>query len=269
VNRAGPTFVNEVSGLTGASSSEVAKAYLVTRQVFGLRSLWAEIEALDYKIPADVQTAMSLAVVRLVRRGTIWMLRSGPKPLGLTQTVARYAEGVGLLAGRIEECIVDPLRQSVREHVDALVAKGVSGLLARRVSTLDVLFSGCDIVRISAASGNPVDAIAKVYFTLGARCGFDWLREAAGRLTPETTWQASAISALVEDLYAEQTELTVKIVGTDGSRAADAAFEAWRSANGRGCGRVETVVEELRRAGAVDIAMLSVANREIRSLLAH
>jgi glutamate dehydrogenase len=31
VNRAGPTFVNEVSGLTGASSSEVAKAYLVTR----------------------------------------------------------------------------------------------------------------------------------------------------------------------------------------------------------------------------------------------
>jgi glutamate dehydrogenase len=197
------------------------------------------------------------------------MLRSGPKPLDLTQAVALYAEGIGRLAGQIEDCIAPSLRDAIRQETGPLVARGVPAELARRVSTLEVLFSGCDIVRVAAETGHPVEAIARVYFKLGARCGFDWLRESAARLSPETTWQASAIAALVEDSYADQTQLTVRIVAAAGGAAPDAAFEGWRSANARGCARVEAVVDELRRAGSLDFAMLSVAGREIRTLLAR
>jgi glutamate dehydrogenase len=268
VNRAGPTFVSEVAGVTGGGPADVAKAYLVIRQVFGLRPIWAEIEALDFKIPAEVQTALALEILELIRRATVWMLRSGPKPLDLARTVARYADGIGRLRSHIADFVPAPLRDSIRQNVEAFVAKGVPETLASRVATLDVLFSGFDIVRISVDTGNPVDAVAKAYFALGAKCGFDFLREAAERLTPETTWQANAIAALVEDLYAEQTELTVKIVETaGGATAADAVFDAWQTANGRGFGRVQGIVDELRRIGAVDFAMLSVANREIRALL--
>ena len=40
---------------TGAEPADVARAYTVVRESFDLRSLWARIEALDNRVPAEVQ----------------------------------------------------------------------------------------------------------------------------------------------------------------------------------------------------------------------
>src|SRR5439155_551566 len=55
VNRARITFVHDMRARTGRSPPEVAQAYTIVREVFGLRALWAEIEALDDKIAAQMQ----------------------------------------------------------------------------------------------------------------------------------------------------------------------------------------------------------------------
>ena len=47
VDRAGTTFVFRLREDTGASPADIARASLVARDVFDVRSLWAEIEALD------------------------------------------------------------------------------------------------------------------------------------------------------------------------------------------------------------------------------
>ena len=50
VNRVGATFVNDMGERSGAAPHTIARAYLVARQVFDLRALWAGIEALDNKV---------------------------------------------------------------------------------------------------------------------------------------------------------------------------------------------------------------------------
>ena len=212
INRAGPTFVGEVSEKTGASAIEVTKAYLITRQIFGLHKHWAEIEALDNKVAADVQTTLNLDIRRLIERGTIWMLRNGPRPLDVTRAIGRYAVGIESLADGLDKRIPAELRDGIRAAADGYCDRQVPRPLARRVANLEVLFSGCDIVRIAADGGHSVNDVAEVYYEIGRRLSLDWLRRAAEALPVETDWQVMATAAVVDDLYAQQSELTVRIM---------------------------------------------------------
>ncbi len=52
VNRAGIAFVSAMRARTGRTAPEIARAYMIVREVFELPRLWAEIEALDNKVAA-------------------------------------------------------------------------------------------------------------------------------------------------------------------------------------------------------------------------
>src|ERR1700742_5396027 len=55
VNRMGPTFVPRAQEDTGAEPAQIARAYTAAREIFGMRDLWAQIEALENKVPAKLQ----------------------------------------------------------------------------------------------------------------------------------------------------------------------------------------------------------------------
>ncbi len=268
INRVGPTFVGAVSEKTGASAIEITKAYLITRQVFGLPAYWAEIEALDTKVAAEVQTALNRDIHRLIGRVTIWMLRDGPRPLDVTRAIGQYEAGIAGLAENLDRLIPADLCGSVAAEAQRYVAQNVPPALARRVANLEVLFSGCDIVRVAADSGHAIADVAEVYYQIGDRLSLDWLRQAAIALPAETDWHSMAAAAIVEDLYAQQSALTVRIMdGFGGGSGGDTAIEAWWVDNRPRIARAEDVVADLRAAGAADLAMLTVASREVRAVL--
>jgi hypothetical protein len=55
INRMGSFFVLRAEEETGANVAQVARAYAIVREVFGVRPLWREIEALDHQVEAKVQ----------------------------------------------------------------------------------------------------------------------------------------------------------------------------------------------------------------------
>ena len=127
----------------------------------------------------------------------------------------------------------------------------------------------CDIVRIAAGGGFPPTSVAKVFYGIGARFGFDWLRAAAEVLIDGDEWRKTAAFGMVEDLYAYQTELTTKIMDVaGGADAAPAIIDVWSDSRSHAVERVTAMVDELKTAPAIDLAMLSVVNRELRALVA-
>ena len=267
-NRAGPTFVQEAVDSTGAAPAEVVKAYLISRRIFDLSRLWREIEALDNTASAAIQTRLNLDILRLIERGTIWLLRNGAQPLEINSTIERFAGGIRTLAGKLDRFIADETRAEIEREARHAVEAGVPETLAREIARLEPLYSGCDIVRIATGRKRGVEDVARVYFTIGRRLGLDWLRRAAAMLPAETEWQGAAAAAVIDDLYLQQSELTARILDHAG-RARDPAAERWWTANRRSVSRAESVVADLRAAGNADLAMLTVANREIRSLAAR
>ena len=75
VNRVGSTFVHRLCEATGARPHEIVRAYLLSREVFGLVPLWMAIEALDNNVDDAVQSAMLIDTGRLHRLPQIKDLR--------------------------------------------------------------------------------------------------------------------------------------------------------------------------------------------------
>ena len=81
INRMGATFLLRMQEDTGRTPGEVAKAYTITREALDARELWAQIDALDGKVPESVQIDALQVIWSLQRSFTRWLLsRPGAIP---------------------------------------------------------------------------------------------------------------------------------------------------------------------------------------------
>ncbi|HEY4998846.1 MAG TPA: NAD-glutamate dehydrogenase domain-containing protein, partial [Usitatibacter sp.] len=94
INRTGSVFVHRMQEETGATSEEVTRAYILTRDIFGLDPLWLEIDALDNKVPAQLQYQMLMDMGRLVVRSTLWFLRRRRERLPIAQVIDLFRPGL-------------------------------------------------------------------------------------------------------------------------------------------------------------------------------
>jgi glutamate dehydrogenase len=268
VNKGGPSFTFRLGEETGAPPAEIARAYTAACEVFDMRSLWGEIEALDNVVEAQTQTRMLLDWRRLVERATRWFLRNRRPPLDISATVSYFSEGTSELTRRIPELLLDADRETVEKGTEALVEANVPRELARRVAILDTVFSELDIVDVAVGTDEPVEEVAAVYFTLGDRLRLHWLRGHVESLPRENRWQALARAALRDDLYGQQAELTAEIVrSTPSELTAHERIDAWVEANRAQVERALQVLTDINASGAFGLATLSVALREVRNLI--
>ena len=242
-------------------------------------------EALDNKVEAAVQTAMMVELRRALERVARWFLTHGRHPLDVNGFVGDYAPGIARLWARFDEILAPEDRELFDGKVVALTEKGVPLELARPVAGLDFLVSGCDIVRAAQGGATSVEDVGRIYFAVGARFGFDWLRGAAEGLAVDGHWQKLAVAAIIDDLYAHQSDLVTSVLA--GAAAAkvpaktpeksperspektdDGVVAAWAQAHRTVVERVEGVLAEIKGAGQPDLAMLAVANRQLRQMMA-
>lgn len=264
INRLRPTFVSQAAEETGKSVSDVARAFTIIRESFDLRSIWAEIEALDNKLPAQVQLSMMLSVASLLERAIVWLLRSTAEKLDIAAYIAEVRPRIAALESNLNNVLPPALSSALQVRESELMQDGIPDALAHRIATLDVMSSAMDIVRISRRGGAVEDA-ARVYFGLGARFGLDRLRIAGSAIVAETPWQKAAVAALIDDLFNYQSVLATRVIA-EGNGAAD-PVDAWLAQRARVVERVDTTMHDVEAAQTVDLAMLTVAARQLRALV--
>ncbi len=269
VNRAGITFIHEVKEKSGMAAADVARAYTISREVFGMRALYAQIEALDNQVPADVQAEMLTECGRLIERGTGWFLRQAAFPLDIEGEVSGYAQEIARIASNLHNLLEESDRALLAGRVAKLTSSGVPEDLAQRIASLPLLYAGCDIVRIARGGSLGGLEVGRSYFAIGARFGFDWLRGAASRLPSDSAWDKLAVTAIIDDLYGHQGELTSRVVN-GGAKKLDSPEEiigSWAEGRRSLVARTEQLLGELQTVGAPDLAMLAVANRQLRAMV--
>jgi glutamate dehydrogenase len=268
VNRCGTSFAFRLQEESGAPPPEIARAYTAAREVFGMRDLWAQIEALDTQVEAQTQIRMLLDGRRLVERATRWLLRNRRLPLNVAATVSYFAERVAELSGRILEILPDRDREALERADGQLVEANVPPELARRMALLNRMFSALDIVDVAEETDQPVETAAGIYFTLGDRLRLHWLRSHVEALPRENRWQTLARAALRDDLYGQQAELSAEILrSTPDDLPAAERIEAWVNDNRESVERTLQMLTDINASGAFGLATLSVALREIRNLI--
>ena len=267
VNRAGVCFISEVAEERVCSEGDVARAYVAARRVNQLRRNWQAIEALDNRISSAVQHEMFAEFHKLLTHHTSWLLRNRPRPLDISRTIDDFGAGID----ELEEQIESVLSPAGLAHLGARQAKigksGVPDKLARLVASVDAMIPACDIVEVSRLSALSVGKTAAVYFQLGARFGLEWLRDGAAPLLAGDHWQHRAVSAIIEDLYSQQRALCRTVLSDRAVVTPEDAVENWISENQDIFERAAVLFDDLKGAGALDLAKLALANRHMRELI--
>ena len=269
VNRTGPSFINTIAERTGESFAAIARAYLICRQVFGLAELWSGVEALDNSVPADVQTEMQLGILDLISRGTIWFARNESHGGEIGSIVSAFQPAVARLDKGLDSILSPALKKTRDDKASQYILRKAPKALAQRIANLDALAPASDIVRIAAGGHFEPEAVAKVFYGIGDRFGFDWLRASVQQIVRGDEWQKSATSGIVDDLFATQTRLVTRIMDVSGGAdIAPATIEAWAEANGHAVTRATNMITEIKAGPLVNLAKLSVINRQLGALVA-
>ena len=265
VNRGGVTFVQRAVEETSATSVQVARAFLVSREVFGLDDFVARVEALDNVVPTQVQTRLYLELRRLMDRSVRWFLAARPGRLQVGEEIERFAGPVAELTARVPDLLRGSQSERWERKTQELVDDGVPSELARHAASLLDLFSLLDIVDMSHASGHHPQEVAETYFMLSDSFGVDELLILVTRLPRGEEWDSLARGALRDDLYATLQTLTSSVLEREGE-GPEERVAAWTREHDESIARVSTQLAGIRQLPAPGLAALSVALRTLRSV---
>ena len=112
----------------------------------------------------------------------------------------------------------------------------------------------------------PIEQTAQLYFILGEYLSLDWFMSQIVALQPENRWQDLARESYVDDLESQRRRLTSSLLSGD-VEAVQPLLEDWQVLQQPLINRWQTMVRDLRRGGAPDFAMISVALRELLYLV--
>jgi glutamate dehydrogenase len=262
--------VHTVAQRTGATGATIAQAFTVVRDAWKLRDLWADIEALDASLKAEAQLRMLVASQRFLVRTVQWTLRRLPQPLDTTAATAQLGRAVEELGALPADLVGNAEDAALGERAAAFEAMGAPADLARRAAALETLSAAGDLALAAEANGCTIGSAARLYFKLGERLSLALLANAAQKLPRDGLWPAQAALAVQDELAALQADLLRSALRADGGNDCDpdAALAAWSEPRRLALERVDRLLkEDLASAGSIDLAMLSVATAELRTLV--
>ncbi|RQW23140.1 NAD-glutamate dehydrogenase [Rhodobacteraceae bacterium CH30] len=264
VNRMGTTFMFRLKEETPLPACDIARAWWIASHVFDAEKLWCEIEALDNRVPAELQVEMMVLVRTLIERVTRWVLRNR-RPFGaVSAQIERYADKVQALLQSLPQLIDATVYPQVAALEARMAVEGMPQQLAQVLARLAFAVPLMDIIEIGEGSDRALEDLAAGYFTLGRELQLDWLCDAITRLPRENRWQSLARSALRDDLYRMHRRLT--------RMALDAGIEGdfahcWLEARAVPVEQCQQMFAELQTFELLDLAMLSAGMRELNNHL--
>jgi glutamate dehydrogenase len=266
-NRMGATFIKRVYDETGADTADVARAYIVANEIFGMNELWESIQALDNKVSALTQISMMVRLIRLIRRGTRWFLRNRRAGIDIVSNIKDFKPKIDGLYKDIADVLAGEELEKLYENTANYEAEGVPHDLALRVASTRGLISALDIVDAALCNKQDVNDVARVYFTVGARLHLDWFRARIAAHEVNNNWDALARAACRDDIDRQQRSITESILHFCKTRDDVAqGIETWESGVTSLVERWMLMLSDLKSTASEDFTMYAVALRELLDL---
>lgn len=267
VNRGGITFAFRAQEETSADAEQVARAYIVCREIFDFNGYSDAIEALDGVVTTGEQSALYLAFRRLLDRSVRWFLQARPGTIDIAAEIERYGPVIAELAPQLPELVVGEQRVVVANEITRMQGLGVPETLARQAAGLLTRYMLLDITDIARSTDTAPGPVAHVYLQLAERYGVVQLLRRISALPRADQWKSLARASLRYDLYAALESLTIAVLESTAEGDAAARIVEFEQANLERMDRARATMQEVCRLPQADIAALSVVLRSLRSIV--
>ncbi|MGL4441925.1 MAG: NAD-glutamate dehydrogenase [Bosea sp. (in: a-proteobacteria)] len=254
INRGGAGVITRLAEETGADAAAIARAYVLTRDAFGLLDLNLAIDGLDAKINGAAQLALYGIVQETLVARMVWFLRNADVSRPLDEQVARFGAGVAAVAQA-----GDALKGSTAQR-DAAIAEWmkqeIPADIAVRIVNLPALQAAPDGVLIAEQSGASVaDGVATLFAATEA-LGANHLRQAGALLKTTDRFERLAIDRAIERIDLSLRAISVVILNDHG--AGSKGVEDWQASRVKSISQMRAMLDELMDTGLTP-AKLAVA----------
>ncbi|NHF73167.1 NAD-glutamate dehydrogenase [Paracoccus xiamenensis] len=257
INRGGPDFVATLTDATGHIAADVVKAAVVALEGLGLPRVYAEIDALDNKIPGALQNRLYQEVGRAFAQVTERLLRTGLTDAPVADAVARLRDGMTKLRSRLRAALPPHVADEIQTEITEFVEGGVPATLTGELADLMLTPLVPEIMEISAETGIALDRTAQAYFAVTEALRIDRLLMAAERIQTTEQFEAMALSRGLSQISNAQRALTAALLrGQKGGRGA--ASSSWQDSDTR-IASAGAQLELLVEKGEPNVARITVA----------
>ncbi|MDT5330238.1 MAG: glutamate dehydrogenase [Mycobacterium sp.] len=265
VDTSGISYAYRISEDVGVGPVDAVRSYVATDAIFRIGEVWRQIRAAD--IPVAVSDRMTLDLRRLIDRAGRWLLNYRPQPLAVGAEINRFAEKVRVLTPRMSEWLRGDDKAIVEKEARDFSAQGVSHDLAYMVTTGLYQYSLLDVIDIADIVDRDPAEVADTYFALMDRLGTDGLLTAVSRLVRDDRWHSLARLAIRDDIYGSLRALCFDVLAVgEPDESGEEKIAEWETTNSSRVTRAQRTLTEIYDSGELDLATLSVAARQIRSM---
>ncbi len=260
VNRMGITFVNNLSSAIGVGYDQIAAAYMVAREIFGIEAQWQQIEALDNKVPADLQVAMMKDLIQLLGRGTQWLLRHHRDGLDMQHCLNVYKPAIDQVVVSDEQIHKVIPADRLVEKYDRYSSAGVPGRLSAFCAASENIYWLLDVIDVARETNEDVEQVAMTYFGVGTSLNLIWLDKQIRQFVAVNHWQALAKNSYRIELDNQHRALTLRVLqsGEPGSDV-EQRLERWEENQSVHLARWHSTLRDIQNTKQVDSSIFSVA----------
>ncbi|MCG5432449.1 NAD-glutamate dehydrogenase [Mycobacterium sp. MYCO198283] len=265
VDCSGITYAYRITDDVGVSSVDAVRTFVATDAIFESSDLWRRIR--ESGAPVDITDRMTLDLRRLLDRSARWLLNYRPQPLAVGAEINRFAAAVRELTPKLPEWLRGDDRAIVEDTTRDFTDAGVDEDLAYRVAVGLYRFSLLDIIEIADISERDGTEVADTYFALMHHLNTDALLTAVSELRRDDRWHALARLAIRDDIYSSLRTLCFDVLRAgEPDETGEEKIAEWEATNSSRIGRARRTLREIYAADTADLATLSVASRQIRSM---
>jgi glutamate dehydrogenase len=159
----------------------------------------------------------------------------------------------------------------------SLVELGVPERTAGRIASLLDRFCLLDVIEIAELAEREGATVgvershletAQLYFALSEHLDMDRMLSSVSALERGNRWHSLARLALRDDLYSSLRAITIDVLRhSDPDDSADEKIARWEESNASRLARARSALAEIQRANRFDLPTLSVAARQLRSMV--
>ncbi len=257
INRGGPAFVVELKEAGSADAGQIAAAYAAARDVYGLGEVNTLIDGLDGVVSGEVQLDLYAGVQALLRAETLWFLRNASFEQGVEVLVERFSNALNELRAVLPSLLPPLLAERVARRTDELAKAGVHNGLSRRISELQMLGLGSDVVLVAQRSKASIVEAATAFFGIIETFGLARITADGENLSPPDRFDRMALDRALANLVRAERELAVDVLSF-GARPVPERLAAWHAGNAAAIDRVSASIASLTE-GELTVSRLAVA----------
>lgn len=242
--------------LSGAGCADIARAYIVARDILGIEQIDNAIASLDNKLPNDLQSELHRQVATTTESIIIWLLRNRQPPLDIAANVNKFRQGVaqfGAIADRFSS-----VTNFNNKIATGLATMGLDNRVIKLLSNIPANANVCALINLSTACQATTAEVAEVFFAVSKLLDLDWITAAVNALPADDDWSLQARFSLSEQLGNVPPSLSRQVLLISKKSAIGHRLKLWSQQNENHLQHLQFMIKRLKKESALEFAMLSV-----------